>query len=237
MTLAYTTIACCWDSKARCRKRLPYVGQRLNAGWLSKVCHGEYVQHLPTGLVRLPDNCHETLDDQVRQVIELIFAKFAELGSCQKVLRFCKQQGVLLPRHQTSGFHKGELLWKKPSAATIYEIMGNPASTGAFVYGRRPRIPPARYPGTTRPAQSANHWPSGPTSNMMCIQPTSPGRSTRRTKPACTIMRCSTPNAHSQGGARRGGCGLVAGSATCGECGHLMRVVYKPGVAMSARLG
>ena len=41
-------------------------------------------------------------------------AKFEELGSCQKVLRFCKHSEILLPRHQTSGFHKGELLWKDP---------------------------------------------------------------------------------------------------------------------------
>ena len=43
-------------------------------------------------------------DEQVRQVIELVFAKFEELGSCQKVLRFFKHNNILLPRHQTSGF-------------------------------------------------------------------------------------------------------------------------------------
>ena len=55
--------------------------QRMNAGRLSKVARGEYVQHLPTGLVCLPE--HSVVkdpDDQVRQVIELVFAKFEELA-------------------------------------------------------------------------------------------------------------------------------------------------------------
>ena len=73
--------------------------QRLNAGRLSKVARGDYVQHLPTGLIRLPDKrVLKDPDDQVRHVIELVFAKFAELGSCQKVLRFFKPRTLLLPR-------------------------------------------------------------------------------------------------------------------------------------------
>jgi DNA invertase Pin-like site-specific DNA recombinase len=108
--------------------------QRLNAGRLSKVQHGDYVQHLPTGLVRLPDKrVQKDPDTQVCQAIELVFAQFEALGSCQKVLRYFKQHGLQLPRRQSSGLQRGEVLWKKPSAAAIYEILGNPAYAGAFV--------------------------------------------------------------------------------------------------------
>src|SRR5216684_2783631 len=42
--------------------------QRLTAGRLSQVARGEYVQHLPTGLVRLPDQrVVQDPDNQVRQ--------------------------------------------------------------------------------------------------------------------------------------------------------------------------
>jgi DNA invertase Pin-like site-specific DNA recombinase len=122
--------------------------QRLNAGRLSMVRRGDYVQHLPTGLGRMADGqIVQDPDDQKRQTIELVFAKLEELGSCQKVLRGFKWHAIWLSRRQTSGFHKAELLWKKPSAAAIYEILGHPAYAGAFVYGRCPKDPTRQIPG------------------------------------------------------------------------------------------
>ena len=56
--------------------------QRLNAGRLSKVHRGEYVQRLRTGLVRLAD--HRVIKDpdrQIQHVIALVFTKFEEIGS------------------------------------------------------------------------------------------------------------------------------------------------------------
>jgi DNA invertase Pin-like site-specific DNA recombinase len=112
--------------------------QRLTAGRLSKVQRGDYAQHLPTGWVRLPHKrVQKDPDAQVCQAIELVFAQFEALGSCQQVLRYCKQHGVRLPRRQSSGWHRGEVLWKQPAAAAIYEIRCNPAYAGAFVHGRR----------------------------------------------------------------------------------------------------
>ena len=72
--------------------------QRLNAGRLSKVQRGEYVQRLPTGLVRLADHrVSKDPDQQVQQVIELVLSKFEELGTCYRVLRYCQQHAILLP--------------------------------------------------------------------------------------------------------------------------------------------
>ena len=64
---------------------------RLQAGRLSKVRSGHYRQCLPTGLVWLDD---ETVtkdpDEQVQHVLALVFAKFAELGSCHGVFRYLR---------------------------------------------------------------------------------------------------------------------------------------------------
>ncbi|MBA3716408.1 MAG: recombinase family protein, partial [Pyrinomonadaceae bacterium] len=77
---------------------------RLNAGRLSQVRRGEYRQKLPTGLVRLPDaTVVKDPDAQVRSTLEIIFAKFIELGSCRRVLRYLHQQAILLPRRHHSG--------------------------------------------------------------------------------------------------------------------------------------
>jgi DNA invertase Pin-like site-specific DNA recombinase len=206
--------------------------QRMDAGRLSKVMRGEYVQHLPTGLVRLPDkSVVKDPDEQVRQVIELIFAKFEELGSCQKVLRFFKHRDVLLPRHQTSGFHEGELLWKKPSAAAIYDILCNPAYAGAFVYGRRPKDPTRQIPG-----RHATGVVRKPMAEWVCIQQgVYPAYITwqqyleNRTRMHENASR-HNERTQRRAGTPREGAALLQGLATCGECGHVMRTVYKPGV-------
>jgi DNA invertase Pin-like site-specific DNA recombinase len=206
--------------------------QRLNAGRLSKVMRGDYVQHLPTGLVRLSDKgVVKDPDDQVRHVIELIFAQFEELGSCQRVLRFCKHNGISLPRHQTSGFHKGELLWKKPSAAAIYEIVSNPAYAGAFVYGRRPKDPTRQIPG-----RHATGVVRKPMSEWTCIKhDVYPAYITWEQYLANQNRLHENAARHNERtrsgrGAPREGAALLQGLATCGECGHIMRVVYKPSV-------
>lgn len=72
---------------------------RLDAGRLSKAGRGELVQHLPTGLVRDADGLAQLDPDQsVRDRIRLVFAKFRELGSAQKVLRHMATHALRLPR-------------------------------------------------------------------------------------------------------------------------------------------
>ncbi len=112
---------------------------RMDAGRQRQIERGTYRQHLPTGLVRLEDGrVVKDPDLQVQRSIELVFARFTSLGSCQKVLRSLRDDGILLPRRQHGGLHAGEVLWRKPTAAALIEILHNPAYAGAFVYGRRP---------------------------------------------------------------------------------------------------
>jgi DNA invertase Pin-like site-specific DNA recombinase len=54
--------------------------QRLSAGRLSKVARGEYIQHLPTGLVRTQEGrVEKDPDEQIQRCIALVFSTFAEL--------------------------------------------------------------------------------------------------------------------------------------------------------------
>jgi len=110
---------------------------RTEAGRRRHIEQATYRQTLPTGLVRLEDGRVVTdLDQQIRDAIALVFARFARLGGCLKVLRSLRDDEVLLPRRQTGGLHAGLLLWKRPTDDAIYEILQNPAYAGAFVYGR-----------------------------------------------------------------------------------------------------
>jgi DNA invertase Pin-like site-specific DNA recombinase len=114
---------------------------RLEAGRRRQVERGTYRQQLPTGLVRLPDGqVVKDPDVSVQHALELVFARFDAVRSCQKVLRALRDEGILLPRRQTWGASAGTLLWKRPTESAIYEILRNPAYAGAFVFGRHGRV-------------------------------------------------------------------------------------------------
>src|SRR5512135_3577794 len=131
---------------------------RLDAGRLSKAGRGELVQHLPTGLVRDADGvAHLDPDESVRDRIRLVFAKFRELGSAQKVLRYLVANGLKLPRRQTSGLYAGVVLWKEPNSHALVSLLKNPAYAGAFAYGRRVTDPARQVPG--RPATGTVRQP------------------------------------------------------------------------------
>ncbi len=94
--------------------------QRLHAGRLSKVQRGEYVQRLPTGLVRLSDkSVIKDPDQQMQHVIGLVFSKVQECGSALQVLRSCKQQAILVPRRPGNGVGPDHVRWRQPSAEAM----------------------------------------------------------------------------------------------------------------------
>lgn len=198
---------------------------RLDAGRMRQVERGSYRQHLPTGLVRLEDGrVVKDPDQQVQRTIALVFERFAALGSCQKVMRSVRDDGILLPRHQTSGLHAGQLLWKKASDAALYDILRNPAYSGAFVYGRlgpHPDRRPGQHRQVRRPIEewtTIQHgvYPAYLTwEQFMANQARLHDNASRFEE----LRR----------GAPREGPALLAGLVVCGRCGRQMRVAYKRG--------
>ncbi len=198
---------------------------RMDAGRLRQVEAGTYRQHLPTGLVRLPDGrVAKDPDRQVQHAIALVFARFAALGSCQKVMRSLRDDGLLLPRHQTSGLHAGQLLWKRPSEAAIYDILRNPAYAGAFVYGRRTGRP-GRRPGQRGQLRhrEMGEW----IAIRHDVYPAYLGWEEFVANQARMSDNAST-HARRARGAPREGAALLSGLVACGHCGRQLRTVYKP---------
>ena len=197
---------------------------RLAAGRQRQIERGDYRQHLPTGLIRLEDGrVVKDPDLQVQRTLALVFARFAELGSCQQVLRRFRDEGLRLPRRQTSGPEAGVLLWKPPSEHVIYEILHNPAYAGAFVYGRHRRHPDSR-PGRHAPRVSC------PLEEWAVIR--------RDAYPAYLSWEefvASQARLHDNGnryrertrGTARNGAALLAGLVVCGRCGRQMQLEYK----------
>jgi DNA invertase Pin-like site-specific DNA recombinase len=197
---------------------------RMAAGRQRQIERGTYRQTLPTGLVRLADgSVVKEPDQQVQRTLDLVFERFERLGSCQKVLRSLRDDGILLPRRQTGGLHAGQLLWRKPSQAALIDILHNPAYAGAFVYGRRPRHPQAR-PGQQRQKRvPMEAW----VTIQQQVYPAYISWDQFLTNQKRLADNAST-FAHQARGAPRQGTALLAGLVVCGQCGYPMRVAYKP---------
>jgi DNA invertase Pin-like site-specific DNA recombinase len=208
---------------------LHWLRQRLEAGRLNQIQRGAYRQTLPTGLVRLPDSrVVKDPDDQVRHVLELLFGKFEELGSVGKVIRYLRQNQILLPRRQCAGPHAHELLWKVASEAAVTAILTNPAYAGAFAYGRRQGDATLRQAG--RPASGKRRKAQA---EWIHLEPDAyPAYITwerylaNQDRLHQNGLRFSEQRARAQGVARNGP-GLLQGLVICGQCGHHMQTVYK----------
>ncbi|HSH78559.1 MAG TPA: recombinase family protein [Herpetosiphonaceae bacterium] len=197
---------------------------RLAAGRQRQIERGVFRQQLPTGLVRLPDGrVLKEPDLQIQRTIELVFARFSALGSCQKVLRSLRDDSILLPRRQTGGPDAGATLWKPPSEGAIYAILHNPAYAGAFVYGQHRRHPDS-LPGQQAPRVhcTMDQW-------AVLHHDVYPAYISWEEFMGNQARLSENANRYHEQrrGAVRDGPALLAGLAVCARCGRLLHVEYK----------
>lgn len=196
---------------------------RLEAGRLREVEQGTYRQSLPTGLARLEDGrVVKDPDVHVRRTIELVFERFEELGTAQKVMRSLKEDDVLLPRRQVAGLRAGELLWKLPSVDAIYGILHNPAYAGAFAYGRTGANPDRRPGRSERVRLPIGEWAT----IHQGVYPSYISWEQFLENQQKLADNASDFDRRVRGVPRDGGA-LLAGIAVCGRCGYKMRAAYK----------
>jgi DNA invertase Pin-like site-specific DNA recombinase len=210
---------------------------RMEGGRLRQVERGTYRQGLPTGLARRADGCvDKDPDRQIQRTLELVFARFARfaaLGSAQKVLRSFRDDGVLWPRRQRGGPFQGQVRWRKPTASALIEILRNPAYAGAFADGRKGPHPDRR-PGQLRSAaRPLEEW----TSLHHDVYPADvypadvyPAYVSWEQYMANRARLADNASAFARRAraAPRDGAALLAGLVVCGRCGYQMHVVYKP---------
>jgi DNA invertase Pin-like site-specific DNA recombinase len=112
---------------------------RLDRGKLNKATRGELFFKVPCGYIKLPTGeVALEPDEQARNVVQLIFDKFAELGTIYGVHRYLLKNGIRLGMRVQDGPRRGHLEWRRPSLATLNQMLHNPMYAGAYAYGRRP---------------------------------------------------------------------------------------------------
>jgi DNA invertase Pin-like site-specific DNA recombinase/DNA-binding MarR family transcriptional regulator len=202
------------------------IKQRMWSGRLAKARRGELAVPLPSGYVRRPSGeVALDPDEQVQAVIRLIFGLFERLGTVNAVLCFLADNHIQLGVRVREGPARGELQWRRPSRATLQNILRNPAYAGIYAYGRSttdPRRRQAGRPFTGRVRTAREDWAvflPGLLPGYISIGQYEKNR-----------QRMEANRSWSQGmGVARNGPALLAGLVACGRCGQKMTVGYHRG--------
>lgn len=110
---------------------------RLHRGAINKARRAELFSTVPVGYLVLPnDEVVLDPDEQTRSVVQQIFDKFDEVGTIYKTFRWLTRHNISLPMRLHSGPRKGELDWRRPTSATVRNVLIHPLYAGAYVYGR-----------------------------------------------------------------------------------------------------
>ena len=110
--------------------------ERAQAALLQKAQRGALVRRVPIGYVKGPDDRIEKDPDvRVSSAIDMVFRKFAELGSVRQVYFWLDQQLIQLP--VACGPEEArEIVWQPARYHAVLGVLKNPAYAGAYAYGR-----------------------------------------------------------------------------------------------------
>lgn len=194
---------------------------RLRAGQLNKARRGEFFTHAPIGYVRSDDSLIKDPDDQVRSVVELVFAKFQELQSASGVLRYLCDHQIMIGCRDHRGADKGQLRWRTANQSTITGILHHPVYAGAYVYGRRENNPSKMVAG--QPSKG-RRW-GKPEDWDVLIRDQLPAYITWQQWEQIQRKLKENSTLYGQLGAARGG-SLLASRVRCGRCGCRLSICY-----------
>lgn len=189
-----------------------------------KARRGELQFALPAGYFWThPGKIEKDPDQRVQQAIELVFAKFAELGSARQVLLWFRSENVLLPVVSYDTFGRA-VSWRLPVYRTIHSMLFNPIYAGAYAFGKteaRTRVVRGRACKTTGHKKARENW-------LVLLREHHPGYVSWEEFERNQMVIAE--NAHSkscfQRKSGRGGRSLLAGMIRCGHCGRMLHVAY-----------
>lgn len=113
--------------------------ERSQAAIQEKARRGELHLMISAGYVKAVDGTLRIDPDQrVKHAIDLVFCKFAELGSIRQVYNWFIDHAVELPIATYK--NNNRLEWKLPSVNALGNLLKNPIYAGAYAYGKTKRV-------------------------------------------------------------------------------------------------
>ena len=200
---------------------LHIIKQRMVEGKRAKAKRGELGMQLPRGYIkRTSGEIVKDPDEQVQNIIQLIFDLFRKFSTLNKVLKYLVVNKIHLPDRIRSGINKGDLSWNRPNRATLTNMLHNPIYAGAYVYGRRPTDNKKKKPGrpaTGRVTVHMGEW-------EVCIKDHLPAYISWEQYE--NNRQQLIKNTNKVMGFSRGGASLLTGLLICGHCGLRMSPSY-----------
>lgn len=198
---------------------LDLLRQRSLSARYEKARRGELIVAAPVGFVKAGDRIEKDPDRRVQEAICLVFDKVSELGSARQVLLWLLKDGLDLPAKRNNG----DVVWRRPSYATIHRMIDNPIYGGAYAYAYGKTRAVAGYDGAalrTRSRRKArDEW-------LALIPGSHEGYvSWERSEDIRRQESDNVPISRHHGAPKHGDA-LLAGLVRCRRCGRKLTVRY-----------
>lgn len=196
---------------------------RLARGTRNKAERGELFLSVPLGYLK--QVCGEVVqepDEEARNMVRLVFEKFAELGTAFAVFRYFTVNKLRLGFRRLRGERIGELEWRAASSARILGVLRHPIYAGAYAYGLHRAG--KKNPLTGR--VEGGKWFVPPDELPVLIQDKLPAYiSWDQYLANQEQLKQNVARSGSRGAPKRGEA-LLSGLVVCGKCGHHMQTRY-----------
>jgi len=197
--------------------------ERGQAALQQKAKRGALVQRVAVGYLRgADDRIEKDPDARVRSTIDLVFRKFAELGSVRQVYFWLDREQIELPvvLGTKDAREKG---WQPARYHAVLSILKNPVYAGAYAYGRKKTITrlEAGHKVQRQVKCRREDWAVLILDHHESYIDWDVYQSNQ-----AMIAHNENANSHAMRGAVRHGEALLAGLLRCGHCGAKMLAQY-----------